>query len=367
MLFACWWRPTLLRAALLGIACGLAVSGKYLGVVSLALAVPVLWRLPERRGARLGVFAAAFVATFAILDLPLLLHLATFRASLGREMEFVVKGQRGMTRTVPHTQYWNTFIDNTTPAIWVLLLVFLRARWRERRDLSLPEWMAVVFPYAFALALSFSPKTNDRYFLPVTALLTLQAALGTGDLARAFAWRHTRRRWLAGAIAALLVCQLVSLPRPAHWKSFVEYWRAFRVDDNAELIAWIRTKLPATAIIAKDGRIALPETGRTKDARRFGVVPQKVIAAGFAADVGTVDELRARGVTHVVVSESDYGRFFLNGLRPQPSERADFERRKAFYEELLRDGELIFLRDRGTVIYLHPGIRVYRLGSADLL
>jgi hypothetical protein len=48
-------------------------------------------------------------------------------------------------------------------------------------------------------------------------------------------------------------------------------------------------------------------------------------------------------------------------LRPQEGERADFERRKAFYESLLRDGELLWERDRGTVIYLHPGIRIYRL------
>ena len=38
-----------------------------------------------------------------------------------------------------------------------------------------------------------------------------------------------------------------------------------------------------------------------------------------------------------------------------------FLRAKAFYEELLRDGEPLFERDRGTVIYLHPGIRVYAI------
>ena len=44
--------------------------------------------------------------------------------------------------------------------------------------------------------------TNDRYFLPATAMFTLQAAIGTLDLARTFAWRHQRRHWLAGAVAA---------------------------------------------------------------------------------------------------------------------------------------------------------------------
>ncbi len=361
MLLACWWQPTNLRVALLGMACGLAVSGKYLGVLSVALAVPTLWRTPERRSLRLGVFAAALVGTFAAVNYPLFLHLATFRESFGREVDLVVQGQRGMTRSVPHLQYWNVFIDNTTPAIWGLLAVFLHARWRERRSLSLPEWMIIIFPFAYALALSFSPKTNDRYFLPATAIFTLQAALGTADLAHAFAWRHTRRRWLTGAVVVLLAFQLVSPPEPVHWKHFAEYWRAFQSDDNADAIEWVRTKLPADAVIAKDNRVALPDPTKKKHAERFGVIPQKVRAERFAADVGAFDELRSKGVTHVAVSESDYGRFFLKGLRPQAGERADFERRKAFYEALLGDGKLLFERDRGTVIYLHPGVRIYRL------
>lgn len=356
MLLAVWWRPTWRRVALLGVACGLAVSGKYLGVVAFALALPVLYYAPERRPARFGVFAAAALITFCVVNLPLLLHLGTFQESFGREMEFVVRGQRGMTRSVPHAQYWNIFVDNTTPVIWVLLAVFLHARWRERRSLSLPEVMIIAFPFLYALVLSFSPKSNDRYFLPATALLTLFAAMGTMDLAHRVE-RGSKRRWaLAGAVVALVLGQLPSL---------IRYERAFANDDTLALIQWLRTELPPTAVLAKDNRIALPDPARKKDAARLGVIPQKVIGARFVPDLGTVEELRAKGVTHVIVSESDYGRFFLTSLRPQDGERADFERRKAFYEILLRDHQPLFERDRGTVIYLHPGIRVYRLPAPD--
>jgi hypothetical protein len=352
MLLAVWYRPTWRRVALLGAACGLAVSGKYLGVVAFALALPVLYHAPERRPLRFGVFAGAALLTFGLVNLPLLLHLGTFGESFGREMQFVVHGQRGLTRSVPHTQYWNIFMDNTTPAIWVLLVVFLHARWHERRSVTLPEWMIIAFPFAYALVLSFSPKSNDRYFLPATALFTLFAAVGTMDFARLIE-RGSKRRWaLAGAVAVLVLAQLPSLLR---------YDLAFATDDTQALIEWLRTKLPPTAVLAKDGRIELPDPERKKDAARMGVIPQKVITARFVADLGTREELLAKGVTHVVVSESDYGRFFLPSLRPQRGERADFERRKAFYEGLLRDEELLFERERGTVIYLHPGIRVYRL------
>ncbi|HEX8296972.1 MAG TPA: phospholipid carrier-dependent glycosyltransferase [Chthoniobacteraceae bacterium] len=370
MLLACWWRPSPARVALLGVACGLALSGKYLGAVTIGLALPVLWRIApeEARRSRVAIYFAALLLTLLLVNFPILQQLALFQESFGREMDSVVKGQRGLTRSVPHAQYWNVFIDNTTPAIWALLAVFLHARWRERRELALPEWLVIAFPFAYALALSFSPKSNDRYFLPATAAFTLFAALATMDFGQFFRRGRNRRLAIFGSAAVLVLGQI---------PSWFRYEVAFQKDDTAELIAWLNELVPADAVIAKDNRVQLPDPKKKKHAERLGVVPQKVIAERFAADVsiellkergvrglGTIEELRSLGVTHVAVSESDYGRFFLKGLRPQKDGREDFDRRKIFYERLLRDGNPIFERDRGTVIYLHPGIRVYRL--ADL-
>jgi hypothetical protein len=109
----------------------------------------------------------------------------------------------------------------------------------------------------------------------------------------------------------------------------------------------------------------LPDPDNKRDATRFAPIPQKVIASKFAADIGTINELRRLGVTHVAISESDYGRFFLDGLKIKPSEATEFERRKAFYTELLRDGLLVFIRERETVLYLHPGIRIYQMPPGE--
>ncbi len=342
----------------LGVAAGMAISGKYLGVLSLAIALPVLLQRPrEERWKQVGVFAAALVVTFAIFNLPLLTHLVAFSESFGREMHLVVKGQSGTTRSVPHAQYWNVFIDNTTPAMWVLLLAFLAARWRQRRELALAEWLIIAFPIVYALALSFSPKSNDRYFLPATAVFTLLAALGAVDVARLF-----RKPWAAPLAAVLLIGGQVP--------SLVRYFRAFQHDDNAALIDWLRAArdIPADAVIVKDSRVSLLDPQKKKRGSLLAPVPQKIIAARFAADRGTLEELRAAGVTHAAVSESDYGKFFLRSLRPQKGDEKDFARRRAFYEELLRGDpplRLIFERRRGTVLYLHPGIRVYRIAPSE--
>ena len=103
-------------------------------------------------------------------------------------------------------------------------------------------------------------------------------------------------------------------------------------------------------------------------AARLGAIPQRVITptwqgkrSSFAADLGSLETMRTAGITHVAVSEMDYGKFFRASLRPQNAGEADFIRRRVFYDQLFREGKLVFEREKGLVLYLHPGIRVYEL------
>jgi hypothetical protein len=350
-------QPTRLRAVVLGVAVACAISGKYIGLSVLVVVGPVLWHTSRAdRTARLLAFAGALCVALLLVNLPLVMNPAGFAHSFDREMQLVVHGQQGTTRRVPHTLYLNIFRDNTTPVMWVLLIIFLVERWRERRVLHQVEWLLIAFPFLYTAALSFSPKSNDRYFLPATALFTLFAAFGALDAARLLT-RWISLRWATVAVVAILVA--------AQLPSWGRYEFAFQHDDNRELIDWIETHLPDTAVIAKDSRIQLPDPNSVRDAKRFDPLKQKILAKKFAADIGTIDELRKMGVTHVAVSETDYGRFFLDGVEPKKNEVNDFNRRKAFYTELLRAGDLLFQRDRGTVLYLHPGVRLYTLPPGE--
>ncbi|HEX5177510.1 MAG TPA: hypothetical protein VFV83_10795, partial [Chthoniobacteraceae bacterium] len=349
-----------LRAASVGIACALCISGKYIGAILLLVALPVIWLPREERVRRLLAFGTALLLTLIVVNLPLLMDAETFRKSFTREMDFVVHGQRGMTRRVPHAQYWNVFIDNTTPAIWLGLLALGSTRWRHWRTLTRAECCILGFPIFYAVLLSFSPKSNDRYFLPATALLTTFAVLGARDAAS----RWTSNLKARGAVllayaVGLIVLQWFGWSRthPGLW----QYDVAFQTDDVTELAAFIRRTVPANSVIASDNRAGLPNERRARRGQVADPLPHKVLGGRYAADVGSLSELRAAGVTHVAVSESDYGRFFLDGLRPRADERDDFARRKSFYEELFHTGENLWERRRGTVIYLHPGIRLYRL------
>jgi len=370
--------PSAWRAAIVGASCGLAISGKYIGVMMLAIALPSIWTQgAEKRLRHLAFFGGALLVIILAVNEPLFWHPGTFSHSLNREVGLVVQGQGDSTRRVPHALYWNVFLDNSTPLIWVYLLSFVVTCWQRRKQLLLVQRLIVIAPFAYTLALSFSPKENDRYFIPATGLFVLLACLEAQDtprlVCRAFEVIGLKRperlmigrwRWeamLAGAFG-LLTFQFTG------WSGSKPGWliydAAFQRDDMNEAIAWMRADLPANAVVAADARTGLPDPDRKKDVGRTSSVPQKVMVRRYASDLGTLDELRAMGVTHVAVSESSYGRFFRPDLRAKGEQQdKKFRAARAFYEELLH-GVPIFDRERGTIIYLHPGIRVYSIAEA---
>jgi hypothetical protein len=237
--------------------------------------------------------------------------------------------------------------------------------------------LIVIFPFAYALLLSFSPKVNDRYFLPATAIFVLTACLGTMDAPRVvqgvwkiFGLPHPERalssRWrratIAVAIVALVLVEFTGwAPGKPGWRT---YDQAFQRDDKAELISWMKANLPKDAIVAADLGAGLVDQNPRKDKpgalleAQLQNVPQKLMVSKYAADLGTIDQLRGQGVSYVVVSENSYGRYFRTGIQVKEEKGGKFAKDRAFYEALFRE-EPIFERERHTVIYLHPGIRVY--------
>lgn len=346
-----------------GLACGVAVSGKYMGAMMFGCALPVFIfggaLTPGRRALHISLLLLGALLVFALVNLPLLRDLETFRASFSREMDLVAHGSKDMARSVPHTVYLSIFRQNTTPAIWLLLGVFYFQFWKTRRTQSAASWALALFPIVLTLVFSFSPKTNDRYYLPVTAVIYYLSALGLVDLVKTILphWKsELEMRWKQTGAAVILVALLCEAPK------FYDVFHAFQHDDRHELAGFIQEKLPPGARIAQDERVMLPDERNRKRGRIVLDLKQKAISGKtYAANLGTLDALRAKGYTHVAVSHSNYGRFFLDSLDVKDEKREEVERQRAFYEQLFAEGELLFERERGTVIYLHPGLRLYSI------
>ncbi len=348
--------PTAIRWAALGAGCALAISGKYLGALTLMLPVAALF-LTGKSWRNAGWCLGAGLIVLLAVNLPILGSLGEFSSNLGREMDYAVSGHKGLTRPVPHGVYGAVFREATNPAIWVLLAAFyasLGLAWIPKMTqllrLTKPPISLVVlsiFPLVYVALLSFSPKTHHRYFLPLTFFFLLLAALAP--------FRFRVKQALPIGMLFLLAGLGISVSKT------LEYDRGFENDARQALITFLANNLPPNAIIAQDKRVGLPVEGQDRFEDSGMTLPQKVVGKLFAADVGSVQELRNMGIRYVAVSDGDYGRFFLKTHKPRPEEAAEFARRKAFYEEVFSTGKLLWESPGGRLQYLQPSIKLYEL------
>ena len=317
----------------------------------------VILAAAQRRKAADGIqwvwFGAGFVAVAAAVNFPVFAHLDVFKHSFGRETVLVAHGERGYTGgQVAIFEYLRDFLVNTTPAVWLLIVAELIAI-RKRGDVF--EWTMAVFPFAFMLLLSCSTKTNDRYFLPATAVFYYLAGLGVLDLPDVLPgnWLAHWVRWVAAGFALLL--NVFYFP-----VGLAAYITAFAHDDRAEMLDWIRANVPPNAEIAGENRADLPVPRRKERLAVQPLLSQRIVETKYAADLGASPaDLAAKGIDYIAISESDYGIFFRKAAEGHLA--PELQRKRAFYETLFHDYQPLWERSRGTGIYLHPGLRVYRL------
>jgi hypothetical protein len=347
-----WDRPSAVAFLALGAACGIAISAKYIGALTLALPLACAARHP-RRGVHAAICLAGVVAVIVLLNWPAIVEAPAFLSGLGREMDFAVRGHKGLTRSVPHGVYGAVFREATNPAIWILLALcgwrllgsFRSGMWRR----CLPDLCVVAFVLLYVVILSFSPKTHHRYFLPLTGLLLALAATEAGRLLAAGGLQRALGATLA--LAALIFGCLATLHMD----------RAFANDARAQLVAFVLATLPQDASIAQDKRVGLPIEGDPRFEGAGSPLPQTILGKLFAADVGSIEDLRSRGIHYVAVSEGDYGRFFLNTHSPREEDAWEYERRKAFYSTLFEQGRLLWECPAGPLPYLQPSIQLYSI------
>jgi len=119
-----WWRyPGKRSLRFLAIACGLAAAGKYVGVVAILFALPlVIWHRAAdavlTRGARVKSLAIVFVLTFLLCNFPLFgWKVSSPFRSIGHEVNGVAGGHLGLTRKVPHAEYVMALKSKVPPLV----------------------------------------------------------------------------------------------------------------------------------------------------------------------------------------------------------------------------------------------------------
>jgi hypothetical protein len=149
-------------------------------------------------------------------------------------------------------------------------------------------------------------KDQSSLLLPDTLIFCTLAAFGLFCFTLGGSARLARSVQAAGFLAAFGISV-------AH---LIAYDFAFRVDGRNQLLAFIRQNVSPDATIAQDRRVGLPSRSDPRYVDSPDLLEQKIVSDLSVADVGSIDELRARGIRYVAVSEDEYKRFFLRSHKP---------------------------------------------------
>jgi hypothetical protein len=344
--------PTLKRLYFLAVTCAMAAAGKYVAFLLLPVALGFVWRRTEplQRKQRFLRFLGTFAGVWLLFNLSFLTTPGLLVASLHGECTKLAGMTEGVTRNVPHDFYINAQSTYGGWAVPMIALLWLVSAVRTPRQITAAEWLLAVLAASQFVLYSFIPKTAIRYYLPISLAL---AILSIAGIARLLALARDRS-FLKGcgvAVAAALIGTAVAFQVQCVRSLDAE----LRSDDRREVIVWIRSNLPAGAVLAADRAVQLPDLSRREHAGLTPLVQRLVGREKEVADVGTISELRAQGVTHVAICERTYMRYLDSNKTDKDGSNQTPER--VFYETLLKNGRIVWSSESGNV-YLRPGIKL---------
>jgi hypothetical protein len=343
--------PSARRLHLLAVACALAASGKYVGFVYLPVCAWMVWRKspPGLQGNRLLAWFASFTGVLFLLNFQGILNPGAVLDRIQEESVKLSGAAHGVGRQIPHGFY---LLTQSLYGGWTLPLISLlwvAAAVRMPRKITPAEWVLCATALLQFAVFSCVPKAAFRYHLPVALAFVFLAVAG---LARCIEWLRDvpRLRSLSVPVAAGLLAAALFFQVRTLWvldRSFIQ-------DDRARLIEWIRSELPASAVLAADAAVNLPDLRLWQHAGATALNQRIVGGKKEVGEMGSIAELRAQGVTHIAICGRTYARY-LDLSRQTHSQSA---RMREFYQTLLTRGEVLWSSPMGSVNYLQPGLQL---------
>ncbi len=348
-----WTRRDARSLLLLGVAAGIAAAGKYVGAalvpVAAVLAASLGGGTARERWRRAGKVVGTALLTWLVLNYRAVRSPVRFVHGLGEETGKAVLGNHGMVNEVPHAYYFGVQGDYGGPWVPALAALWLAFAIFRPRKISIAEWFLAAVALVAMVGFSFTPKTSTRYYLPIAVALCTLAAMGAFHWAALAGARWERSRIGATALAVLLCVGAAW----GQWGDTQEFRLGLQKDDRAELMRAVEA-LPPTAIIVQDQAAGLPEPDRLWYHEGRRPLPQTVIGAKQACDLGSLADLRARGVTHLALNGKTYGRYFKPGLVVK--DHGAVAAKRAFYQTALEEGRVLQRWELGTVRHFQPGL-----------
>jgi 4-amino-4-deoxy-L-arabinose transferase-like glycosyltransferase len=348
-----------LGAALVGAACAVAASAKYVGLVFLIPGLIAILTRPAKnwplRLAQVGIALASFLLIAAAINYRGLLHFSNFRHSFDDEVEHSITGHFGLTMHRPNLFFIRIFPAEVTwgilaPAIlaWPILIL----TWRQRTAWDL---VALLIGPAFLALLSFSVIPFHRYVLPVVLMAHITAALAAIWILQSL--RPPSRAIVTTIFAAIVL--IIGVPRCA------SALHQFADDSRDRFRAWAIANLSRGTGIATDFYAGL----LTQE--NFHQLPViKTIGNGIVVTVvrsgpelGSIPLLRLQGYSYIAVTDTAYDRFFLPEVIAAPNSLDWFQSGVQWHRDLFAKYPLVWQSkpDLNLHAYTNPEIRVYEI------
>ena len=345
--------PTMKRLYFLAVACAMAAAGKYVAFLLLPVALWFVWSRtePALRKPRFLRFLGTFAGVWLLFNLSFLTSPGLLFESLHEEGTKLAGMTEGVTRKVPHDFYIITQSMYGGWAVPMMAVLWLFSVLRTPRKITGVEWLLAALAVSQFALYSFIPKAAVRYYLPISLALTFLAIAGLARLLAA-----VRKRAVLHGCGIAVAAALVGIAVFFQVQSLRVLDTELKSDDRRDLIAWIRVNLPADAVLATDRAVQLPDLTRLEHAGLTPLAQRIVGGEKEVADVGTIPELRAQGVTHVAICERTYLRYLDANKTDKTGSNQTPER--LFYDTLLKKGQIVWSSERGLVSYLRPGIKL---------
>jgi len=350
----CFWRRRSRGTALaLGAASGLAASGKYLGASAVLVGLAfVLWPKPqEGRWAglpRSGFFLLGCLACLLVINWQGWAHPASWNAGLQDEFDVLFPELHHPASL----RAFRVLRELVFPGVWVLLALHVFHCSRHRTQTSAPQWLLLAWPFLYVAALAVMGRETTRYFLPAVVLINFQAGLGLAETATQLSSGWRMRRPILPFLGLIALGLALVLPNQS--MRLAQTLAAFSTDHRKDLVRYLNDSVPGPAVIVAEWRSGLQS--------QTSITPRHaVMSRAFADEVGTIEEMRRGGVTHVVVGEDNYRKYFGRRWVSSPTGAEAASKRRAFYRQLFAEGHLVFERKRQTVSVLNPGLRLYQI------
>lgn len=358
-----WEKPNVIRTLAVGLAVGVVVSGKYIGIGAFLAAIPLILAHPRSdltRSRRLLTFLGAFFAVVLIINYQWITDFDSLCGSIQQEIHNLYS-QHARKGSMRPADYFEELLKNAvSKPVLALALVYLSWQFARIRRINPPEWLVVLLPLLLSIALMLTPKSSLRYYLPIAVMLNFCEALAIGRLSKVV--RKLNISWSRGAAMAtaaglLASCVLAQMPL------FAKKYAAFQNDHRKILADFIRNKIGTHETIAEDNRVFLRGALTVEHDEVTPLVPNRVIGSRFVPDTGTILELQQQGVRYVAVFGSDRRRFLDRNTFINQDDLEAYPRRKAFYDALDQEHEIVLELNDGVTKYLNPDLTLFRLNA----